>query len=117
MSLAVTSSMTWCCFRPLMAANMPRIMRESTPCSWVAGSGDFGDGGGIDAGGAVDGDGRDAVLGGGDALDLAGVERLVGVHVGHGPADQTDCGRGVQRSGDRLVRVRHVRDLLDHGER
>src|SRR2546423_654547 len=30
MSLAVTSSITWWFFRPLMAANMPRIMVRST---------------------------------------------------------------------------------------
>src|SRR3954452_21215890 len=26
MSFAVTSSIVWCCFRPLIAANIPRIM-------------------------------------------------------------------------------------------
>src|SRR4051812_20314964 len=100
MSLAVTSSMTWWCLRPLMAANMPRIMRGSAPCSWAAGSGDFGDGGGIDAGLAGDGDGRDAVLGRRDALDLARVRCLVGAGVGHRAPDQADRGRGVQRLGD-----------------
>src|SRR4051812_5399345 len=33
MSAAVTSSMTWCALRPLIAANMLRIMGASTPSS------------------------------------------------------------------------------------
>src|SRR3954468_4055369 len=32
MSAAVTSSMTWCAFKPLMAANMLRIIGASSPC-------------------------------------------------------------------------------------
>src|SRR5689334_6851710 len=32
MSAAVTSSMTWCALRPLMAANMLRIIGASSPC-------------------------------------------------------------------------------------
>src|SRR4051794_6238344 len=31
-SLAVTSSMVWLTFRPLIAANMPRIIETSPPC-------------------------------------------------------------------------------------
>src|SRR3954447_24420074 len=117
MSLAVTSSMTWCCLRPLIAANMPRIMSGGAPGSWAAGSGDFGDRGRVDAGETADGDGGDAVLGGGDLLDLAAVQLVVGVEVGDIAADQADRGRGVQRRGDLRVGARHVRDLLDHGER
>src|SRR4051794_11517477 len=33
MSAAVTSSMTWCAFKPLIAANMLRIIGASLPCS------------------------------------------------------------------------------------
>src|SRR3712207_6046428 len=32
MSAAVTSSMTWCALRPLIAANMLRIIGASSPC-------------------------------------------------------------------------------------
>src|SRR5687768_7243164 len=102
MSLAVASSMTWWFLRPLIAANMPRIMRGSAPCSWVAGSGDVGDGRWGDAGGTADGQRRDAVRGGGDTLDLAGLERLaVDVDVGDRAADQ----------GDRVGRGERLRDL------
>src|SRR3954469_22053222 len=111
MSLAVTSSMVWCCLRPLIAANMPRIMRGGAPGSWAAASGDFGDRGRVDAGEAADGDGGDAILGGGDLLDLAGLQLVVEVEIGHGAADQAHRGGGVQRSGDLRVRARHVRDL------
>src|SRR4051812_29100373 len=100
MSLAVTSSMTWCCLRPLIAANMPRIMGGGAPCSWAAGSGDFGDRGRIDAGLAGDGDRGDAILGGGDLLDLPGLQLVVGVQVRDGAADQADRGGGVQRLRD-----------------
>src|SRR3954468_14542422 len=110
MSLAVTSSMTWCCLRPLIAANMPRIIRGGAPGSWVAGSGDFDDRGRVDAGEAADGDRGNAILGGVDLFDLAGLQLIAGVQVGHGAADQPDRGRGVQRSSDLRVRGRHVRD-------
>src|SRR3954467_13096264 len=38
MSAAVTSSMTWCALRPLMAANMLRIMGASLPFLLLASS-------------------------------------------------------------------------------
>src|ERR1700741_2448627 len=100
MSLAVTSSMTWCCLRPLIAANMPRIMGGGAPCSWAAGSGDFDNRGRIDAGLAGAGDRGDAGAGGGALFVLAGLQLITGVDVRHGAADQADRGRRVQRRGD-----------------
>src|ERR1044071_692920 len=109
MSLAVTSSITWWFLRPLMAANMPRIIGASAPFGSSWGSGDLRDRGRVDTIGAAHGEGRLSVLGG-DLLDGAGVLGAVLVLVGHGAAQQAD---GVAAR----VLARQVRDLLERGER
>src|SRR3954453_16919095 len=114
MSLAVTSSITWWFFRPLIAANMPRIMRASVP--FVVALRDLGDGGGTDVVDAAHCQGRASVLGG-DLLDGAGVALPVLVDPGDGPAEEADRVAGREVLGDPLVLDRHVRDLLERGER
>src|SRR3954464_264079 len=116
MSLAVTSSIVWGCFRPLIAANIPRIMGIGSLVS-AAGSGDFGDGRGVDAGLAGDGEGGRATGVGGHLLDDAGLADAVGAGVRDGAADQADRGRAGELRGDLLILGDQVRDLLDHGER
>src|SRR3954471_4672806 len=81
MSFAVTSSIVWWFFRPLMAANMLRIIGASTPLE------DLGDRGGIDSVGAPDGKGRLAI-GGRHAIHRAGMGLVVLAGVGHGAPDE-----------------------------
>src|SRR4051812_999179 len=113
MSLEVTSSITWWVLRPLMAANMPRIIGASTPSSRLS---DLRDGCGIDAVDAGHRQGRRAARGG-DLLDDTGVGKVVLVRVRHGPPDEVDRAAGREVGGDGLVRRGHVRDLLERRER
>src|ERR1700755_513206 len=108
MSLAVTSSITWWFLRPLMAANIPRIMGASAPFS-SPGLGDLGDRGRVDTWCAAHGEGRLSVHGR-VLLDDARVGGAVLVRVGHGAAEKADrVALGVL--------ARQVRDLLERRER
>src|SRR5687767_6496891 len=100
MSLAVTSSITWWFLRPLIAANMPRIMVQSLLR-------DLRDLGGVDTGGAVDGqDGLAVLLV--DLLDDAGLRHVGAVGPGHGAAEEAD---GLAQ----LAGLGHVGHLLQRG--
>src|SRR3954470_1596111 len=81
MSFAVTSSIVWWFFRPLMAANMLRIIGASTPLE------DLGDRGRIHAVDPLDGEGRLAV-GGRHAIHLAGMGLVVLAEVRDGAPDE-----------------------------
>src|SRR5919112_4181849 len=104
MSLAVTSIMTWWFLRPLIAANMPRIMRGSflSRGELATRSGDLVDGREAHAVDTADGQDGLAVHGGG-ALDGAGLRHALGVDVGHGAADQVHGAGERQLRGDLLV--------------
>src|SRR4051812_24989937 len=90
MSLAVTSIITWCCLRPLIAANMPRIMGGIAPGSGGGGGGgDLGDRARVDPVDCADRELRGAALGD-DLLDDARVGDLLAVEVGDGLAEQAE---------------------------
>src|SRR5512132_3468994 len=110
MSFAVTSSIVWWFFKPLIAANMLRIMGASTPCLE-----DLGDRGGIDAVGPPDGQGRLAV-GGRHTLHLAGRGLVVLALVGDRAPDQAHGLAEGEVVGHRLVGGGHVGDLLERRE-
>src|SRR5689334_15524444 len=84
MSFDTTSSSVWWFLRPLIAANMPRIMGHRS-----FRSGDLADVGRVDPAHAVDGQSRGPARGL-DALDRAGLRLVVGVDVAHGVTDQRD---------------------------
>src|SRR4051812_4947193 len=103
MSLAVTSSITWCCLRPLIAANMPRIMGGAAPGSGGGGGrGDCGDRARVDAVAPADRELGGAALGD-DLLDDAGMGDLLVVEVGDGLAEQAERLAHAQVGGHRLV--------------
>src|SRR5919206_3386910 len=105
MSFAVTSSMTWWVLRPLIAANMPRIIAGLLLRPWRTGRlGDLCDGGRVDAGRAADREGHRALLAGRDALDDArdGLARR-GVRVGHRPPDESERARQREAGSQLLV--------------
>src|SRR5215218_10595947 len=111
MSFAVTSSITWWFLSPLIAENMPRIMRAS-----LLGSRDLRDRGRVDTLGAADGEDGAAVLLG-DLLDDARVGHVGLVVPGHGAADQADGLAELEVRGHRLVGAGQVGDLLERRER
>ena len=119
MSLAVTSSITWCCLRPLIAANMPRIMRASAPSASAAGQATCGDGRGVDSGVAGDGQLVGCRPWKWRRVSTVPVLVAVGVDVGDRsrPIRLTSWPRSSTMAAILVFVDRHVRDLLDHRER
>src|SRR4051794_35248805 len=111
MSLATTSSIVWCALRPLIAANMLRIMRGRL----LLGSRDLRDGGRIDTRGAVDGE-DGAALRLVDLLDDAGGGHALRSGVGDRAPDEAHGLAELEARGHLRVGRRHVRDLLERGE-
>src|SRR6266540_197230 len=101
MSFAVTSSIVWWFFRPLIAANMLRIIGASLLLE------DLGDRGGIDAVGPPDGEGRLAV-GARHAIHLAGMGLVVLAEVRDGAPDEAHRPVECEVVGHRRVGVGHV---------